>query len=1189
MAASNGHYAASIRLGQVYIEDLNIPEPHDEPRRLSLPALAAHSVLSLSTVQPRLLAISSGTQILVYDLAADRLYTSLKGNGRIVTALVWSVRQSDLLASGAIDGSLSIWALTSRELGSPVAQLRARGVCRAIACSPTDATIFASIHDGEVIVSKRISGHNLRQVKSIALEGETFISLSWHPTEHERLLVGAERGSIYLWNLAFVLEAISGFADSLDSESSDSEPEIFGKLDGINGSMQDMFEIASSTSLVEVRWAGKDAFLCLTSHGTRCILYRWDEAKRETYELWSADLKEHVRPVIIVGEENNVALVGISSSSFQRLAIPQDIINEVGLDTMASTERSHGTSDAAHEQKQQALVTTIGMTPVSISTLRAMEGNFAKTSKQLQQRRPSFKRRLPRVPDRKHSRAEKKRAASPPPSTSMTSSLELPKQNGGESSPMPFLSPSIPSQEPSPGDLSPLDDSIKLSPLPRGSFDSSMHSTSAATQESDDSDDETFVDAMQSSATFLPGGINVPLPKACAALFAPTGQLLTFFPPKPKLAVKRSQGLEQRQPDPKASAKKVAKLFPSFGNLVGDSAHPLNDEDDSGFESTSSVSSDVVPLRHHSSFSFVPSSFPSQQSWRSRVSPTKHSFTEQSLHKVMVSVYNTSGIESLVPASRQLAVQYRFVCEQEESCADLCRHNADAANANGWSDVAGIWSLTAVLLDHPTSLEIAAGSCDRNDVRTLARLANDVVQSNVAGTVFNNGKHGWSKEARGVVRHRGAAWTARSIFDWAECQADIQLLAVLSAVFAPTHGELPSSDTGNKRVTRAPSHSDRRDCFRSARTEQLPILADQAVPALDSHARSTITATYESPVKPKRTSNVSSRNPSQPPTPYLESDPGTPPFSLPPLGRQGTRLSTSGSASPEHHRSSFSAAAKYYAQSISDKFASYGAYSASPPARRMGTSPGSTNELSTSFPPGSWGKSVSFASTTNTAKASLLSTSFEEANEDEGYDSDKTVEDLSQPQTPRDNAECIVTLKNNQLFDNDSSGGSKPALLSDDMLPQCRHWCNYYAEQLRCWDLLPQAAELEKVIGTTCLRDPAKHRPRAQETSVLPIPASQTSKACSICTIRMRSMQFSCPSCLHSAHLGCLEDFIRALYVEGADGEAFACPTGCGCRCDDLPFGVVSVEVVRGEDKPRKKASFTDPRRWRARVEGNSW
>ena len=157
--------------------------------------------------------------------------------------------------------------------------------------------------------------------------------------------------------------------------------------------------------------------------------------------------------------------------------------------------------------------------------------------------------------------------------------------------------------------------------------------------------------------------------------------------------------------------------------------------------------------------------------------------------------------------------------------------------------------------------------------------------------------------------------------------------------------------------------------------------------------------------------------------------------------------------------------------------------------------------------------------------------------------------------------------------------------LSDDWIVKARIWCQYYAEQLRTWDLLGQAVELEKVAGLTITLTPTTQDP---SDGIIPqANTGQSSKGCGICHTSVKGIETTCPSCLHISHLSCVQNFTAEL-----DGDGFECPTGCGCLCSELPFLAQELhhESSTGSRPPfKKKPSYTDPRRWRARIEGDSW
>ena len=981
MATTNGQYAVSLG-DQDYVHVWELNSLDNGPRELVVPARLHHGarVLALSTLQPQLLAVSSGSGIQVYDIANGSIRHTLSGTGRIVTALSWSGTNSDLLAVGTIDGSISLYGLQSSN--ASISSWPAGRVCKDIAFRSTEPDVFVVLYDDKIVVCQ-YSGGSIITTREIASNGGQYTSLLWHSSIDGSLVASTSTGSLRVWNAAALLDDISRTISDRRSSSSDSDDGFFGGLENISDLACTTFENVLPSNTILRSSIGQSGILCLGSDGKKVMICSFQPGKDSFASIWSGELTRAARTLAIHTDGNTIKLLCVLGDGIHALTIPSDVLSVIGWKFIA---KAGATSASVVEKKPDGSPMNIvdsraGMKPISISAIRELRGGFSKISRQLQQRRRSSSKA---ADDRFRSEqgetnATKQEPQSPGLPQSMTSSLELPKQRDGDGSPMPFLSPSIPSRKPSPNDVTALDESIKLPPLPRASFDSSLNSSSAAGPDSDDSDDDTFVDGMQTSATFLPGGINVPLPKACAATFGPTGELLTFFPPKPRVVSGRDD--DDRDAGPggsKRDARKVAGLFPTFGNLLGASEHHQSAAQESDTDSMSSSEADMYNTQP--TFAFQASSFPSQQSWKSRISPTKHSFVEPNPHKVMVRVYGAGTTGYAFDQSRHLASEYHLLPATNESSAQLCEDNADVANSAGLDEVAEVWTLLGMLLEGRLTQEVLDRPDRNGDLAKMAgRIKHDEQRSSLDDLSARNRRRSSQARIRWADHPFGAHGIVRAVFDWAEARADTQLMATLAVILAQEEASASARAPSTQRGYASRMHPYSLDYFasddashqaRRASDRPIPILRKDSAPQRDA---------YESPVKPQRSSTMSSNNLSQPGTPYVGSLSSTPPLSLPSISRQTSRLSNSGSASPEHHRSSFSAAAKYYAQSITDKFASYGT---SPPARRLGASPGGTiNELSTSFPSGSWGKSVSFASTTDTSKTSLLSQSFQRGQE----------------------------------------------------------------------------------------------------------------------------------------------------------------------------------------------------------------
>ena len=1206
-AAINSEYAAYSYDGDVYVQ--SVASPDLQPTIIQCPAISVRSqlVLALSDAQTNLIAVSSATQVLVFDIASSQVKFSLSAVHRAVTALTWSPSDASVLATGAVDGTICLW-----DLNKPIQPRHrlsgATGVCQSIAFSLVDEGVLASAHGRTVSVWNVGSEDKSPLTINVTDERNQFSALSWSNRASRRLITTTTDGELRLYDLSDALAFLKSAKSPLSSGDDSGDDGMFGQPDGVGQRhSQPLARLTLGASLTQIQWIGERGMVGLAKHGLHASIFSAREDGGALVQLWTCKL-ENTADLVHVSAYGGVAsLLAFSRIGVETYAVPFAILEAVAFEALPASSasarspliiHSHQISNATTEDRVARAQSGATMTPLPISSLRRATPGFPRTSRQLQQRRRASRQTSPTRPTTAQDQiiSSPDAPSTPPPPQSMTSSLELPKPRDEDiGSPMPFLSPSIPSRKPSPSDIPPLDDSVNLSPLPTASPRSPVPSTAAATvttaYDSDDSDDETFVDAMQGSGTFLPGGVNVPLPKACGALFAQNGQLLTFFPPRPRSLSARGAGdvVAGESKERKAKTTTVVKLFSTFGNLVSDDGGQ-----DEGDDSELSDDSGLVRGGWHDDhirprFAFQPSSFPNQESWKSRLSIGQPNFDteEQSPPKIIVGVHEVNDVAALFLRQREVAQRYRVLCKEDESGAYLCRHNASVAQDVDCSEAAEAWLLLAMLLENRVPCDLLS---EDEDVLVIARRADALKRSecgvNVAADMFKSsrlyGKIRWAGHPL------GSAWLIRRLLEWAEQRADMQMLACMSAVLAEFEESVPitSVTAQQEMLTKLPTYSPEYVLQPSAlkATKKSP---NPPIPVLRTDTGRT-SDLYQSPIKANRGSAPSSRNPSLPSTPFLGSSFNTPPSAFPSLSRQGTHLSASGSASPEYHRNSFSAAAKYYAQSISDKFASYGT---SPPLKKTSTSPSMSVELSVSLPSGSWGgKSVSFAaSATELARggASLLSKSLDGQGDDESYDSDRTVEDSSAPHTPKSPSGGItISLKNQGYFADDVSGCAKQKLLPEDLARMARLWQEYYVEQLRSWGLLARAAELEKVSGITgtplTMFD-------LQHGGITPKPTTlQQSQVCAICLTAARGMEYICPACLHTSHLSCLEDYDTE---DLNSGKTFSCPAGCGCFCSESGYAV--EEMLRETPEPtmivKKKASFTDPRRWRARIDGDHW
>ncbi|KAK4548294.1 hypothetical protein LTR36_010164 [Oleoguttula mirabilis] len=970
-----------------------------------------------------------------------------------------------------------------------------------------------------------------------------------------------------------------------DTDSDDED--IFGGLDDLLKPSHPITQIQQPTSPITVGWLGEYGSFVLSSDGTEALVYSYGSEFEMPHEVWRLQLGYSAKTAIVRTTGGATMLTVASRATIESHRIPSAVLDSVGGHAQALpseiamaihdfTGGGDGVSDLGWAQAHTR-DTTKGMMPVGIARLRAEKGTFAKTSKQMQQRcRTDSQRSRQTVVT---TLADSIPSPVTSPSRAMTSSLELPKLQGEDGeSPMPFLSPSIPARKPSPNTLPSIEDSLHLPPLQSTSFES-MPTTAA---HDSDSDDETFAEGMQGSGSFLPGSINVPLPKTCGALFAPNGYLLAFFPPKVRPQnVRDHDNVKSAETEQRAKASRVAKLFQTFGNLIADGDVVDSDSDSASLASSiNSPAADGLPT-----FAMQPASFQSHFSWNARTSPVVSTFSAAADQpKVIVSTYDVGDV---LPSRTAAGEDYRILREEDQTGGDVCMHNAAVAKTAGLRDAAGVWRLVAMLLNGNVPLHMEAGLDEAEDVLAVARRASSMRLADCDIEGLEITEDGFPFRSTRWAEHPLArGWLVRQIFDWAEGQANIQLMACMSAVLAEAKETASTSyDTAQQSMLdMLPTFS--HQCGAHAGDRHALIPKARNIPVLQKESNPAGTVSH-SPTKLQQISQASSRSTSQPSTPYIDSSSSTPPFQFPAFSRQGNKFSVSGSgsASPEHHRSSFSAAAKHYAQSITDKFAT--SYGTSPPARKFGASPGS-NEPSSSLPAasGSWSKSVSFASSPSAARGSQRSRSYTHKENEDGYDSDRTIDDNSLPQTPKVGAVSVsLQLPNEGAFSDKLSAGCKLPLLPQDLAAKAVVWRQHYAEHLRCWGLWMQATELEKVFGL--IKQDATKPPPTE--GIVPIRALGQRKAtCSICSAIITKTQQFCPACLHTTHLACLEDYLTSLV-----GEPYECPTGCGCACADLSFESLELSLGTTDEAAVKtaheKGSFADSRLRHTRLEGNSW
>ncbi|KAF2480823.1 hypothetical protein BDY17DRAFT_302459 [Neohortaea acidophila] len=1190
--AFNREYSAFLSDGHIYT--CRLDEPDGEPQYLTTPAKCT-STPALSQPQPQLLAVPCGLQVCVFNVATRRLVHTIAGIGRVITFVTFAPNHAGALATGHIDGTVCIWQVD--DPSHPQRRMTSdAGRCRGLAFNPSDESILACLSSElcQVFDLRRDAPQPLCVIPN---HGSSPLALIWHRQHSKMLLVSYGNKVLDFYDLS---SAISGSKGQQDSDSSDDEDGdgVFGLLDGLPEMLRAAKSLTIDAPLTCMSWCGASTLLGLTTGGVTALLCQLD--KDDT--LVSTEALQFERAITNVSTRTSpddiTTLCGIGEDGLLCKTI--DAFGEVEPSDHASSPSvlPKGTTRYTPKQIAPPASTSPTISPAPISLLQNEHATFARTSRQLQRRRQSRKRSLSTEispTPRNELPADTKPPA--PSIPSMTSSLELPKPRATDdlASPMPFISPSIPSRKVSPNEIPPLaEGAIPMAHMPSLS---SLPPTSAAPDledDSEDSDDEAFVSNIRDSMLFLPGGINVPLPKACGALFAPNGQLLVFFPPKRKVASSRNEPAAPSPLQKENVTQRMVKLFPTFGALDGDS----DSFSDSSLDGSGN-SSDEEKTGVHTVGSFARSTLSvpglASSSPQGHVTPLLHD-NEITQASIIVSIHEIDDYQMLSPARRTLAKEYRVLCEKGESGAQLCLHNAGIARRAMEEETAEAWWLLSMLLEDKVPLELPFGLAEESIMVITQKLKSPTGYGAGANITDLPGNSNLFGKLRWAEHPFGGAWLINQIFQWAENRADVQFMAYATAVLSAASETVPLSNVKAEQamVRQLPMHT--LDYFSDVHYKRTPPSLKRRVPTVRTHS-ATITSYHE-----KSPSNAKpSSQPSQPATPYLDPD-NVPSWFFSPILRQRTQSFVVGPLSPELERSnSFSAIPKGHghSQSISDKSHSF---STSPTAKRMERNASGNAELSSSLPGGSWlAKSVSFASSafTNASNGSFASSGspghLMEENAD-GNDSDRTLDDTGTPHTPRTpDAVVSITFNNDStLFVDEISGSAKAGLVPDGLADKADIWCSYYADMLRSWDMHMQAAELEKAIGLagSSATGPWPATPVPIELGLQPaFRTNRRQTRCAICESVAKGTVQLCPSCLHVSHLSCLEAYVAA--VDGEDDGAFQCPAGCGCECAAIPFVVQELVSVDPPSPPRlllkKKPSFTDPMRWRTRVAGDSW
>lgn len=698
---------------------------------------------------------------------------------------------------------------------------------------------------------------------------------------------------------------------------------------------------------------------------------------------------------------------------------------------------------------------------------------------------------------------------------------------------------------------------------------------------------------------------NVPLPRTCGALWAPNGQLICFMPPKEE---PRSI-LHKFAVDERSRNRGSREIFEGFGRLHPDQteskakskpsadAFEADDSDDSSeFSNSSSSSGSDEPelfLRR-----FQPPSawhggslrFPRLKGLRTHSTegsiPTSNGLNKRGAgarHKVRIKVLD---VESLLPSKRSLASEYLVYGDGKT----ICSHNAQVALQNGFPDLADIWEFIGLILAKEVPLSMLSIPRHETDIRVLARRLLIPSQRNDSGLdlSFDDPEAVLHPQETALIKwgtHPFAgSWLIDTLFAYFENLADVQMLGVLSCIFAqsispddqrPTYVHLPQSMSCAAQLFNY--FPDKETAFGFYE----PIISVSDLSNRHRKSGPGITSAGES------TQDVREQIASEPVTPFYNDN--TPPM---PLSRASTHRSSAApslSTSPEHHRTSIPSATSSFAASV---LARPFQLASSPPVRNRT----SGEDLSSSIPSQAgvnWSKSKPFTRSDATIRRSFVSQGF-----GDDYDGSTTEDDESLPPQSR----VKISLKNQDMFDDE--GCPSVAFLDPHQSIKFAVYRAVYANMLGAWGLQMQRNEVDKLDGLLSnILTRTESRDRGSQ-STLTLGEVEEDKemldslgpqvvrccmscgeienqerrgadrkcvkcggkshllSCTICYQPIAGLYKVCLACGHSAHISCLAILLESL----TEDEKPECEAGCGCACDENM--AVSGEEIFGLIRP---------------------
>ena len=325
---------------------------------------------------------------------------------------------------------------------------------------------------------------------------------------------------------------------------------------------------------------------------------------------------------------------------------------------------------------------------------------------------------------------------------------------------------------------------------------------------SDDEDDQVHVPTDVLKATNA--NVRLPLPKACGALWSDNGMLVCFFPPK----TEQPSMMDSLELPDNGRARSV-RIFEGFGRLHNSSPGPkpalgtkTTADDDTISESSSTSSTSSHSSKSSDTRRVAQSGHLSRKPWHRGLGLLERSHSAERSSRSLTdlgadanagesraNVISVHDFSDMIPSKLSLAQRYRIFGYGP----DVCAHNASVAYHLGLDVIGNVWELAGLILENTVPLDLLDIPGSSQSVLIIAEKAKSGLTRKDSGVDLNQTVQAASPSSQLKARVRwgksplGPGYLVPALFEHFEATGDIQMLAMLSCVFAEPRSQQPES------------------------------------------------------------------------------------------------------------------------------------------------------------------------------------------------------------------------------------------------------------------------------------------------------------------------------------------------------------------------------------------------------------